>query len=683
MAFRLRVSIPTRTFAGFALVIAAFGVVVAASIAQHQETARTLGLLPEGFLPLALDVAELRANHGVFLTRMDGVLAEQDTTPTLAYLRSARVLRQSLLARALAGVTRASALDAPDDARAVLTAVGTELSRVRTVYAADERRFDDLGRAVVARDAERAEAALAELRTKERAVERHLRRASDAMQAGIAAMSTDAEREERRSLQLLGLLALAALLVGLLVTFYTQRTLAPLPRLQERVAAVARGELDAARLSSAGDDEIARLAAEFERMVDALAARDARLREAAERLRALERMQAQIVAGLRAAVVLVDGDGVVRSVNPSAAALFGVAPDEVGRDLHALPLGVRLPALDAAIDEVRAGRERAVLTATPLAPPELDAPGTDDGAAHADTARLLDVLVTPFGEAPAQGGARAVLVVAEDVTDELRTKARLIHSERLAAIGRMAAHVTHEVRNPLSSIGLNVELLEEETAGSGPEVQSLLRAVHREVDRLTAVTEEYLRLARLPDPRLEAGDLGEAAREVAQFMRAELAQASVSLEIEVESALPQVAFDEAQLRQALLNLLRNAREALAEKGGCVRVAVAAEDGEVRLRVSDDGPGIPPAVQARIFDPFFTTKEHGTGLGLALTQQIVAAHGGRIRVLGAPGRGTTFELAFPLAQFAAAGESAGRDNAGSAAVHGDAGAGVPGDEETRT
>jgi nitrogen fixation/metabolism regulation signal transduction histidine kinase len=678
MASRPRVSIPTRTFAGFALVIAAFGVVVAASIAQHQETARTLGLLPEGFLPLALDVAELRANHGVFLTRMDGVLAEQDTTPTLAYLRSARVLRQSLLARALAGVTRASALDAPDDARAVLTAVGTELSRVRAVYAADERRFDDLGRAVVARDTERAEAALAELRTKERAVERHLRRASDAMQAGIAAMSADAEREERRSLQLLVLLALAALLVGLLVTFYTQRTLAPLPRLQERVAAVARGELDAARLSSAGDDEIARLAAEFERMVDALAARDARLHDAAERLRALERMQAQIVAGLRAAVVLVDGDGIVRSVNPSAATLFGVAPDEVGRALPTLPLGARLPALEAAIADVRAGSERAVLAATPLLPAELGAPEPVEGLASADAARLLDVLVTPFGEAPAGGGARSVLVVAEDVTDELRTKARLIHSERLAAIGRMAAHVTHEVRNPLSSIGLNVELLEEETAGSGPEVQSLLRAVHREVDRLTAVTEEYLRLARLPDPRLEPGDLGEAAGEVAEFMRAELEQAGVWLELDVARSLPAVAFDEAQLRQALLNLLRNAREALAEKGGCVRVSVAAEDGEVCLRVTDDGPGIPPAVQARIFDPFFTTKEHGTGLGLALTQQIVAAHGGRIRVLGGPGRGTTFELAFPRVQ------APGEDDAGDAtardALHGGPGATASSGEE---
>lgn len=648
---RLRLSIPTRTFAGFLLVICAFGAVAVASIVQHEQTARTLGLLPEGYLPLALDVAELRANHGVFLTRMDGILEEQDTTPTLAYLRSARLLRQSLLERTLAGVARAYRMQPPENASAVLAAVRAELSTVRAVYTADDRRFDDLSRALVARDRVRAERILGDLRTRERTVERHLRRASDSMQAGIAAMSADAEREERRSVQILALLALAALLVGLLVTFYTQRTLAPLPRLQERVAAVARGDLDAGRLSPTGDDEIGRLAAEFERMVDALAARDARLHEAADRLRALQRMQAQIVEGLRAAVVLVDEGGIVRSVNPSAAALFDITPADVGKALADLTLGARLPTLDGAIAEVRAGTPRAVLTATPLGAMPLGAAASAPGGEP----RLLDVLVTPFGDQPPQGAERPVLVVAEDVTEDLRTKSRLIHSERLAAIGRMAAHVTHEVRNPLSSIGLNVEMLEEETSESGPEVQALLRAIHREVDCLTAVTEEYLRLARLPEPRLEHGDIGETVREVAQFVRAEMQNAGVVFVVDAPEPLPPVAVDEAQLRQALLNLLRNAREAMPSTGGHVRVSVAVEGGHVVLRVADDGPGIAPEVQARIFDPFFTTKERGTGLGLPLTQQIVAAHGGRISVKGAPGQGTTFELAFPIA-----GDTAARD-----------------------
>jgi light-regulated signal transduction histidine kinase (bacteriophytochrome) len=104
----------------------------------------------------------------------------------------------------------------------------------------------------------------------------------------------------------------------------------------------------------------------------------------------------------------------------------------------------------------------------------------------------------------------SVLVVVEDVTDELATAARLIQTERLAAIGRMAAHVTHEVRNPLSSIGLNVELLEEELVHAGPEAAALLASVQQEVDRLTGITEQYLRLSRVPQPQLELGGPGQA-----------------------------------------------------------------------------------------------------------------------------------------------------------------------------
>ena len=134
-----------------------------------------------------------------------------------------------------------------------------------------------------------------------------------------------------------------------------------------------------------------------------------------------------------------------------------------------------MPALEAAVASVRDGAPQAVLTAVPVGEE-----GDD----------VVNALVTPFAGTNDEG-AGSVLVVAEDVTEELATKARLIHTERLAAIGRMAAHVTHEVRNPLSSIGLNVEMLEEELEGAGPETIALMRAITREIDRLTGITEEY------------------------------------------------------------------------------------------------------------------------------------------------------------------------------------------------
>jgi signal transduction histidine kinase len=225
---------------------------------------------------------------------------------------------------------------------------------------------------------------------------------------------------------------------------------------------------------------------------------------------------------------------------------------------------------------------------------------------------------------------------------------RLLQSERLAAIGRMAAHVSHEVRNPLSSIGLNVELLEEELRNANPETRELLGAVHREIDRLGALTEEYLRVARLPNPHLLPEDVGDVVRGAVQLLTPELKAASVRVELALDEDLPLVAMDEAQMRQVLINLLKNAREAMPS-GGVVRIAARATGAGIELSVCDDGVGMEPEQKERIFDLFYTTKQRGSGLGLPLTQQIVVAHQGHIRCESSPGNGTTFTLFLPAAR----------------------------------
>jgi signal transduction histidine kinase len=222
---------------------------------------------------------------------------------------------------------------------------------------------------------------------------------------------------------------------------------------------------------------------------------------------------------------------------------------------------------------------------------------------------------------------------------------RLIRSERLAAVGKIAAQITHEVRNPLSSIGLNAELLEEELAGGSSESQALARAIVKEVDRLTEITEEYLRFARLPRPRLEREDVGELVASLLGFLKGELDERGVAVEARLGAGLPQVAADEHQLRQALLNLMRNAAEAMSA-GGRLEVSLAAEAQSVALRIRDSGQGIAAEHLDKIFDPFFSTKDGGTGLGLALTQQIVVEHGGTIEVESALGVGTTFTVRLP-------------------------------------
>lgn len=228
-----------------------------------------------------------------------------------------------------------------------------------------------------------------------------------------------------------------------------------------------------------------------------------------------------------------------------------------------------------------------------------------------------------------------------------RARAELVHAERLATIGKMAAHVTHEIRNPLSSIGLNLELLEEEVQRAGEkEPAQLVQAIKAEVERLSRIAEQYLSVARRPRPRLERERIDDLVRELVAFVRPELERASVASRVEVEPDLPDVQLDESQMRQALLNLIRNAREAMP-KGGEIAVEVRrAAGGGIDITVADDGPGVPEDVRPAIFDPFFTTKQRGTGLGLAVTREIVQAHQGEIACEPRPGGGTVFRIHLP-------------------------------------
>ena len=231
-----------------------------------------------------------------------------------------------------------------------------------------------------------------------------------------------------------------------------------------------------------------------------------------------------------------------------------------------------------------------------------------------------------------------------------RQQTALRRAERLAAVGRISAQITHEIRNPLNAIGLNTELLAEEIAALPEprgEALQMVAAISREVDRLNAVTEHYLRFARLPRPVLECLDLNELLTGLLDFLAPELAAASLSVGRDLAGRLLPIRGDEARLRGAFLNLLRNAREA-TPGGGSITVRTRPLEGCVELQIRDTGGGIPPGDLTRIFEPFYSTKERGTGLGLAFTQQVVEEHGGTIRCDSALGRGTLFTLRFPTA-----------------------------------
>lgn len=227
----------------------------------------------------------------------------------------------------------------------------------------------------------------------------------------------------------------------------------------------------------------------------------------------------------------------------------------------------------------------------------------------------------------------------------------LVRTERLATAGKMAAMITHEVRNPLSSIGLNTELLEEELAALPAErvdeAQELCRSINKEVYRLTEITEEYLQLARLPTPKLQSESLERVVRSVVEFVRDQLRSRGVEVELDLEEEGPSLKLDEAQIRQALLNLIRNAADAVEDvPNGLVSLRVAHSEKGAELVVEDNGPGIPEEMIERIFEAFVSTKNSGTGLGLALTQQIIRDHGGTIEVCNSATGGAVFRIKFP-------------------------------------
>lgn len=223
----------------------------------------------------------------------------------------------------------------------------------------------------------------------------------------------------------------------------------------------------------------------------------------------------------------------------------------------------------------------------------------------------------------------------------------LLHQERLATVGRMSAQITHELRNPLSSIGLNSELLLDDLASDHPG-RPLLSSIIREVERLREITEEYLRFARLPRPECRPVDLNHACEELAEFLAGEMHQARVRLRVDPDPVGQPALVDPNHLRAALLNLVRNAREALGEAGGHVVMRVRSLGEHATVAVIDDGPGMSAEAMEHLFEPFFSTKPQGTGLGLPLVRRILQAQGGQVEVAPTVGGGTTVTLILPLA-----------------------------------
>ncbi len=240
------------------------------------------------------------------------------------------------------------------------------------------------------------------------------------------------------------------------------------------------------------------------------------------------------------------------------------------------------------------------------------------------------------------------------VTELDRTRRRIAQAEKVQAWQEIAQRLAHEVKNPLTPIRLAAERLKRRYEVGSPDFGEVLdrtvSMIVREVEELTSLLNEFRSFSRRPEPRFEDVDLRALLYEVAAMYRED---PRVTLDLTGVADEMRVKADRGQLRQAFVNLYANAVEASAD---AVRIAVSAREAEragariCRVRVEDDGPGIPEDLQGDIFEPYVTSKPHGTGLGLAIVERIVFDHDGRISYESAPGSGTTFVLDLPVEQF---------------------------------
>jgi PAS domain S-box-containing protein len=281
------------------------------------------------------------------------------------------------------------------------------------------------------------------------------------------------------------------------------------------------------------------------------------------------------------------------------------------------------------------------------------------GYCHFETERLardgrrvpveltLSLLHDPHGEAIGRS------VILRDITERLRLEEAKVQSERLATIGTMSARLAHEIRNPLSSITLNLDLVGDEMTtltrldpAAAKEAQALLKSIGSEVRRIQRVTEDYLKFARLPKLQRQRVDVNEVLRQGLAFLQSLFEATNVTLATKLAARLPPIEADDSQLWQAVLNLVRNAVEAMPA-GGTLTLETRVDHTWLEVRVADTGGGMTPAQHQQLFKPFFSTKTGGTGLGLPLTQQIIAEHGGSIVCETAAGEGATFIIRLPV------------------------------------
>ncbi len=263
--------------------------------------------------------------------------------------------------------------------------------------------------------------------------------------------------------------------------------------------------------------------------------------------------------------------------------------------------------------------------------------------------RILAISVTPLVRS---GEITGTIVHIEDVSQRRGREARLRRAESLASLTTLAAGVAHEIKNPLGSIGIHMQLIQKALAAVSDERTGTIReyvdVVNEEVERLNRIVVDFLFAVRPMDTTLEDRELNPILKDLLDFVRFELEEAGVAIAADLSEDLPLLRLDEKYVKQAVLNIVKNAISAMPD-GGTLTITTRQQGDEVLLRISDTGEGMGEDVLNKIFEPYFTTRDFGSGIGLTLVYKIVREHMGDISVVSQEGKGTSFTILLPIPQ----------------------------------
>ncbi|MDR2738826.1 MAG: PAS domain S-box protein [Treponema sp.] len=281
--------------------------------------------------------------------------------------------------------------------------------------------------------------------------------------------------------------------------------------------------------------------------------------------------------------------------------------------------------------------------------------------------RLLSISVLPLVKDRQVTGS---LIYVEDITEKRSKEAQLRRVENLASLTTLAAGVAHEIKNPLGSLSIHIQLIQKAMEANkevyytarpeGTDSQSsdscsyfekmdkYISVVNEEVDRLNRIVVDFLFAVRPMNMEFREGNINSLIEEMAGFVRYELEESNIKCVLELDKNLPRVDFDLRYMKQALLNLIKNAMAAM-NGGGRLTLKTEGRDGEIQIIVSDTGIGISEENIPKIFEPYFTTKETGSGLGLTLVFKIIREHRGEISVKSKEGEGASFKITLPIPQ----------------------------------